>query len=107
MESHGLTRMIALLIAASALSACALLPSRSSATRAVDRGTSLAVEKVLRQYPSLQGANSVRVQTMNGVVYLYGQVATDLERLSAEQAALSVNGVARVVNSIGVEYGGG
>jgi osmotically-inducible protein OsmY len=46
------------------------------------------------------------VQTREGVVYLTGQVATDLQRQSAETVAGQVPGVARVVNSIALTYGG-
>jgi osmotically-inducible protein OsmY len=42
------------------------------------------------------------VQTLNGVVYLYGLVDTDLMREQAEQIARQAPHVKKVVNSIGV-----
>jgi osmotically-inducible protein OsmY len=71
-----------------------------------DKQITLAVENVIRQYPALEGPNVVRVQTIDHVVYLYGQVNTELERATAREAALSVGGVKRVVNSIGFAYQG-
>ena len=64
------------------------------------------MEKVISQYPALQAPNSVRVETIDHVVYLYGQVDTELERSMAKEAALSVSGVKRVVNSINLAYQG-
>jgi osmotically-inducible protein OsmY len=46
------------------------------------------------------------VQTLDGVVYLYGVVATDLVREEAESIALKAPGVKKVVNSLGVTNGG-
>jgi BON domain-containing protein len=50
--------------------------------------------------------NSVYVQTRDGVVYLTGQVATDLQRTTAETVVAKVPGVVRVVNSIALTFGG-
>lgn len=71
-----------------------------------DRNISAKVKDVLRQYPALEAPNSVRVQTLNHVVYLYGQVNNEVERSTAQQAALSVDGVDRVVNSISLQFEG-
>jgi osmotically-inducible protein OsmY len=64
------------------------------------------VETAIRNYPALQAPNSVRVQTRNRVVYLYGHVNNQVELETAERAALSVDGVQRVVNSISLPYEG-
>ncbi len=42
------------------------------------------VRALLNQHPVLGPPNQVYVQTLDGVVYLTGQVATDLQRESAE-----------------------
>jgi len=57
----------------------------------------------MTQYPSLEAPNSVRVETFDHVVYLYGQVNTDLERAMADSVALAVPGVTRVINSISLD----
>jgi osmotically-inducible protein OsmY len=54
------------------------------------------------QHPALESPNLLSVQTLDGVVYLYGLVDTDLERQLAESVAHEAPGVAKVVNSIGI-----
>jgi osmotically-inducible protein OsmY len=71
-----------------------------------DANISADISTRLQQYPSLQAPNYVRVRTSDHVVYLYGQVGTDLQSLMAQEVALSVPGVKRVVNSISLEYDG-
>ena len=44
--------------------------------------------------------NAVNVQSIGGVVYLYGLVDTGREKWAAESIAAQTPGVARVVNSI-------
>jgi osmotically-inducible protein OsmY len=53
------------------------------------------------RYPPLT-VNSVRIQTLDRVVYLTGLVDTDVERLLAVSIASDVSGVTRVVDSISV-----
>jgi osmotically-inducible protein OsmY len=50
----------------------------------------------------LEAPNQLNVQTINRVVYLNGLVATGLQRWDAESVASQVQGVDKVVNSIGV-----
>ena len=46
------------------------------------------------------------IETRGGIVYLTGQVATDLQRDTAVTSAQQVPGVERVVNSIALSYSG-
>jgi osmotically-inducible protein OsmY len=48
----------------------------------------------------------VHVQTLDGVVYLYGVVDTDLMRTEAQEIAMQAPNVKKVVNSIGVQNAG-
>jgi osmotically-inducible protein OsmY len=48
----------------------------------------------------------VYVQTLDGVVYLSGQVMTPLQRTEAEDVARQAAGVKRVVNTISLGYRG-
>jgi osmotically-inducible protein OsmY len=57
-------------------------------------------------YPSLQPPNLIRVQTLDRVVYLTGQVNTDTARGLADSVALQAAGAARVVDGISIEYTG-
>ncbi len=62
------------------------------------------VQTLLDRHPDLGAPGSVTVQTRAGVVYLYGEVSTGLERESAESLAEETPGVVRVVDSIFVSH---
>jgi osmotically-inducible protein OsmY len=64
------------------------------------------IEALIRQHPAIEAPNSVRVSTIDHVVYLYGQVDTELQRATAESLAHQVAGVRRVVDSINFSYQG-
>jgi osmotically-inducible protein OsmY len=64
------------------------------------------VRSLLNQHPALGPPNQVYVQTLDGVVYLTGQVATDLQRDNAESAAHEATSVRRVINTIALTYAG-
>jgi len=64
------------------------------------------VQAKLKERRELGAPNTVYVQTRDGVVYLTGQVTTDLQRDTAESIAGKVPGVVRVVNSIALSYSG-
>ncbi|HLZ99912.1 MAG TPA: BON domain-containing protein [Steroidobacteraceae bacterium] len=67
-----------------------------------DRRISRDVRILLDQHPALEAPNLIAVRTLDHVVYLNGVVDTDLERQLAESVAAEAQGVARVVNSIGL-----
>lgn len=62
------------------------------------------IEARFEPHTELQPPNAVYVQTLNGVVYLSGIVATGLQRATAEELAREVPGVKRVVNNIALTY---
>ena len=64
------------------------------------------VTELFRQYAQLEPPNLIYVQTLDHVVYLTGQVDTELERDLAKSVALRAAGVRRVVNSINLSYQG-
>jgi osmotically-inducible protein OsmY len=96
----------AAVILTGALPACAVYRKCGFAGCPGDAKITAEVLALIDQYPALAAPNSVRVQTMDHVVYLNGQVNTELERSTAESVALSVPGVRRVLNSINFDYGG-
>jgi osmotically-inducible protein OsmY len=63
------------------------------------------VNALLAQHPALEPPNLVHVQTLDHVVYLYGVLDTDYQRLLAQSVARDAPGVSRVVNSIGLSGG--
>ena len=100
--STGTKKFLALIAAltVAALPGCALFPR--SANPSVDRAITADVETRFGQNAVLQAPNQLDVQTINRVVYLNGLVATGLQRWDAESVAAQVQGVDKVVNSIGV-----
>jgi osmotically-inducible protein OsmY len=89
-----------------ALPACAAYRKCGFAGCPGDAKITADVRALIEHYPALNPPNSVRVQTLDHVVYLTGEVNTDLERSMADSVALAVAGVTRVVNSISLGYGG-
>ena len=89
-----------------ALQGCLSSPQCTSEECKNDAKITADVKAKLKENRELGGPNTVYVQTRGGVVYLTGQVATDLQRSTAETAAQQVPGVVRVVNSIALTFGG-
>lgn len=69
-----------------------------------DAKLSSDVEASLNSHPALQ-ADLLRVQVADHVAYLNGVADTWLEYHEAEQVALAVPGVTRVVNKITIKGG--
>jgi osmotically-inducible protein OsmY len=90
------------LVLTAALSGCAVYNKCGFRGCPGDARLTAEVRAQLDQYPALEAPNTVRVQTLDRVVYLYGQVDTDLERQLAESVAREAAGGARVVNSIAI-----
>lgn len=89
------------------LSGCIAVPPNCAVdTCSGDQKITAQFDALLKQHPALEAPNCVRASTINGVVYLYGQVDTEVERSEAEQLAQQVPGVRKVVNSINFPYQG-
>ena len=71
-----------------------------------DAEISAAVRTRLYQHTEMLAPNRVYVSTLDGVVYLSGEVVTDTQRLDAENIAHAAPGVTRVVNVISLEFQG-
>ncbi len=102
------TRLLALavsVILAGGLCGCATFRKCGLAGCADDAKITAQIQALFVQHPSLEAPNSVNVQTLDHVVYLYGLVNTDLERALAETVARQATGVLNVVNSIGISGG--
>ena len=69
-----------------------------------DEKITTQVQTSLDRHPDLGAPSSIKVQTRAGVVYLYGEVSTGLERESAESLAEKTPDVVRVVDSIFVSH---
>ena len=64
------------------------------------------VRALFTQHSEFGAPGALRVQTINGVVYLNGLVDTDFERRSAESLVMRVANVKDVVNSLDVRNTG-
>lgn len=71
-----------------------------------DRAITSEVLAQLRRHPALGPPDSIRVQTLGGVVYLTGQVTTDYQSQIAESAARQAAGESRIVNNLALPYTG-
>jgi osmotically-inducible protein OsmY len=96
-------RAVALaLLLAGALPGCAVYEKCGFSGCPGDANISADVRTLLNQHPGTAAPGAVSVQTLDGVVYLYGVVDTELMREQAGEIALQAAHVKKVVNSIGV-----
>jgi osmotically-inducible protein OsmY len=64
------------------------------------------VEAQIYRHPELRPPNMIYVRAHDGVVYLSGEVSTELQREIAVASAQQVPGERRVFDDIGIEYTG-
>jgi osmotically-inducible protein OsmY len=89
---------------AGVLAGCADFRSCESQSCAPDAKLTADIETRLNQMPELGPPGSIRVETLNHVVYLDGQVDGGLEKRNAEAVVRRVDGVKQVENDIDVEH---
>jgi osmotically-inducible protein OsmY len=90
------------LVLVGALSGCAT--DQSAAGKMTDEKITAAVQAMINQHPDVGPPDSVRVQTLDHVVYLSGQVSQGLMKQTAEDVARQTLGVTRVVNNVDVTH---
>ena len=86
------------------LSGCADFKPCGSQSCSADANITSDVQARLNQMPDLGPPGSVRVQTLDHVVYLNGAVGVGLEKRNAESVAREAPGVIQVVDSIAVSH---
>ena len=89
-----------------ALGACATSSKCGFDDCAGDARITAQVRALINQHPALEAPTSIQIQTEHHVVYLFGQVNSEVERSEAEALARQVAGVHRVVDSINFGYEG-
>lgn len=97
------------LLAAVALGGCAAIEEREKCGAdgcPADAKITEQVEAAFQQHTALSPPNIIHVQTLGGVVYLNGQVSTELQRANAVSVAKSVPGVKKVVDNLNLPYQG-
>jgi osmotically-inducible protein OsmY len=97
-------RFASVFILTYAAAGCASYERCGSAGCPGDLQVTANVQGALQQQPDLGPPDSIRVQTLEQVVYLNGMVASGLQRQEAESVALATPGVKRVENSIFVTH---
>jgi osmotically-inducible protein OsmY len=88
------------MILAAALSGCAGFGRCSPENCATDAKITGDVNDMFSQHTEFGPPGTIRVQTINGVVYLNGLVNSDMERQTAEALVLKMPNVKDVVNSL-------
>lgn len=89
-----------------ALAGCAPYEKCGFAGCPGDAQITAEVRALFDRHPELGPSGLLSVKTLDGVVYLYGVVNTDLVRDQAQSIALQATGVKKVVNSLGVTNDG-
>jgi osmotically-inducible protein OsmY len=95
------------LVVAGTLAGCAVTDECRLAACRDDAKITAEVRTLINANPALASPNLIRVHTRDHVVYLTGQVNTDLVRSIADSLAGTAAGVTRVVDSIGIDDVGG
>lgn len=104
-RSQGFAIVVAEILVG-AVAGCATVGSCGFGGCPDDAGLTATVWATLKPHPAAQPPNLIHVQTLNHVVFLRGQVDTDAERLSLEEAARGVAGVKCVEDLINLSYQG-
>jgi osmotically-inducible protein OsmY len=94
--------MLSSIVVAAALSGCATYQGCGTGDCKADQKMNSEVERQLESRPDLMGSTPLTAQSRDGIVYLNGIVATDLQRETAESIAVRIAGVTKVVNDIAV-----
>jgi osmotically-inducible protein OsmY len=95
-------RLTALALLSVSFLGCASLQCMSAGCRA-DARIAAQVQALFSQHTALETPNEIEIQVVHRVVYLRGIVSTPYEHALAEEVARQADGVARVVNLIGLD----
>jgi osmotically-inducible protein OsmY len=87
----------------SALSGCATIEKCGLEGCASDRKITANVEAIVNAHPEFGPPGTITVQTLNGVVYLDGELADGVDREAVRSMIRRVAGVKKVVSSTVVE----
>jgi osmotically-inducible protein OsmY len=87
-----------------ALGGCATVEKCGLEGCASDQKISAQVQALLNGHPELGPPGTISVETLNGVVYLDGDVVGGLDKRNVESIVRQASGVKKVVNGISVEH---
>jgi osmotically-inducible protein OsmY len=95
--------LVAAFILAAALPGCATIEKCGLEGCASDRKITAKVEALLNAHPEFGPPGTITVQTLNGVVYLDGELDDGLDRADVRSIVRRVAGVKKVVNGTYVD----
>ena len=95
--------LVAALIVTAALPGCATIEKCGLEGCASDRKITAKVEAIVNAHPEFGPPGTITVQTLNGVVYLDGELADGVDREEVRSIIRRVAGVKKVVSSTHVE----
>jgi osmotically-inducible protein OsmY len=87
-----------------ALGGCTTIEKCGLEGCASDQKISAQVRALLNERPELGPPGTISVETLNGVVYLDGDVVGGLDKRNVESIVRQASGVKKVVNGISVEH---
>src|ERR1700677_3228813 len=95
--------LVAAFILAAALPGCATIEKCGLEGCASDRKITAKVEALLNAHPEFGPPGTITVQTLNGVVYLDGELDDGLDKADVRSIVRRVAGVKKVVNGTYVD----
>ena|ERR1700761_2348765 len=98
-----LSSVTAALLLAANLTGCESFGKCEPQNCANDAKTKQEVNQLFYTHTEYGPPGTIRVQVINGIVYLTGTVQTDLQRREAAKLAMRAENVQDVVNSINVD----
>jgi osmotically-inducible protein OsmY len=90
-------------LAIGALSGCATIEKCGVEGCASDRKVTAKVEALLNAHPEFGPPGSITVETLNGVVYLNGELDDGLDRGDIQSIVRRVAGVKKIVNNVSAD----
>jgi|SRR5271154_2012996 len=87
-----------------ALGGCATVEKCGLEGCAADQAISAQVRTLLNAHPEFGPPGTISVETLNGVVYLNGEVVGGLDKRSIEEIVRQASGVKKVVNGVSVQH---
>jgi osmotically-inducible protein OsmY len=90
-------------LAIGALSGCATIEKCGVEGCASDRKVTATVEALLNAHPEFGPPGSITVETLNGVVYLDGELDDGLDGEDIQSIVRRVAGVRKIVNNVSVD----
>jgi osmotically-inducible protein OsmY len=101
---HRTISVAALAVSMAVMQGCATFEKCGLEGCPGDMSLSESVQQSINQHAEFGAPDSIKVMTIDHVVYLNGEVEGGLQKHNAEFVAKQVTGVTKVVNNIAVDH---